>query len=465
MAASSYDCVVIGGGPGGYVAAIRAAQLKMKTAVIERDKLGGICLNWGCIPTKALLKNAEMYDHFKHGAEFGITCDNLKFDFSAIIKRSRGVADRMSTGIDFLMKKNRVTPVFGEARLTAPGKIEVTKKDGTKELIEAKHIIVATGARPRTIPNVKLDGERVITSREAMFLPEAPESLIVIGAGAIGIEFAYFYSVLGTKVTVLEAKDTILPVEDREISRVVNNSLKHRGVNIATGVMVEGVEVKGKKVDVTYSAGGKKTTVTGDRALMAIGVTGNVENLGLEALGVAVERGAIKVDKSYKTNVAGIHAIGDVIGPPWLAHVASAEGINCVEGIAGLNPHAMDYANIPGCTYCQPQVASVGQTEEQLKEAKIEYKVGRFPFNVSGKAVAAGQAEGMVKLLFGKKYGEILGAHIVGSDATEMIAELCLARALECTVEELHRTVHAHPTLSEAIMEAAAVAEGVAIHL
>ncbi len=465
MATTTYDCVVIGGGPGGYVAAIRAAQLKMKTAVLERERLGGICLNWGCIPTKALLKNAEMFDHLKHSAEWGIKADNVSFDFGAIIKRSRGVADRMSAGIDFLMKKNKVTPHFGEARITGPGKVELTKKDGTKELIEAKHIIVATGARPRTIPGVKLDGERVITSKEAMSLPTAPESLIVIGAGAIGIEFAYFYSVLGTKVTVLEAKDTILPVEDREMSRVVANSLKHRGCTIATGVMVEGVAVKGDKVEVTYNAAGKKTTVVGDRALMAIGVQGNVENIGLEAVGIAVERGHIKVDKSYKTSAPGFYAIGDVIGPPWLAHVASAEGINCIEGIAGLNPHPIDYTNIPGCTYCVPQVASVGQTEEQLKEAKVEYKVGRFPFTASGKAVAAGEAEGMVKLLFGKKYGEVLGAHIVGANATELIAELCLAKALECTIEELHRTIHAHPTLSEAVMEAAANAEGVAVHI
>ncbi|MDX2177149.1 MAG: dihydrolipoyl dehydrogenase [Candidatus Sumerlaeia bacterium] len=463
--ATAYDVVVIGGGPGGYVAAIRAAQLKMKVAVVERERLGGICLNWGCIPTKALLKNAEVFDKFKHGAEWGIKADNVSFDFNAIIKRSRGVADRMSSGIDFLMKKNRVTPHLGTATITAPGKIEVAKKDGSKEVLEAKHIIVATGARPRTIPGVALDGEKVITSKEAMSLAEHPESLIVIGAGAIGIEFTYFYSVLGTKVTVLEAKDTILPVEDKEISRVVHNSLKHRGVTLVTGAMVNEVKTTGKGVSVTYTVGSDKKTIEAPKALMAIGVQGNVENLGIEKLGVAIERAHIKVDSHYRTNVPGIYAIGDVVGPPWLAHVASAEGIHCVEAIAGLGPHEVDYSNIPGCTYCQPQVASVGKTEEQLKAEGVEYRVGRFPFTASGKAVAASEAEGMVKLLFGKKYGELIGAHIVGSEATEMIAELCLGKALEVTWEELHHTMHAHPTLSEAIMEAAANSEGLAIHI
>jgi dihydrolipoamide dehydrogenase len=465
--ASNYDVVVIGGGPGGYVAAIRAAQLKLKTAVIERDKLGGICLNWGCIPTKALLKNAEVFDKLTHGAEWGISVENPKFDFSKIIKRSRGVADRMASGIDFLMKKNQVTPIIGTAKVLKGNKVEVTKADGKKDVIDAKHIIIATGARPRSLPGVTIDGERIISSREAMSLTEFPKSLAIVGAGAIGIEFAYFYSVLGTKVTVLEYADSILPVEDREISRVVATQLKKRGVEIITGAAVKSVDKAGNGTKVTYEIGGKAQTVEADKTLMAIGVTGNVEGLGLEELGVAVERGAIKVDreKGYQTNVKGVYAIGDVSGPPWLAHVASAEGINCVDFIAGHKVRPIDYSTIPGCTYCQPQVASVGITEEKAKELKLDYKVGKFPFTASGKAVAAGEPDGLVKIIFGKKYGEILGGHIVGSEATEMIAELALAKSMEATVDDIHHCIHAHPTLSEAIMEAAAHAEGRAIHI
>ncbi len=463
--ASSYDVVVIGGGPGGYVAAIRAAQLKMKTAVIERDKLGGICLNWGCIPTKALLKNAEIYDKISHGAEWGLKVENPKIDFSQVIKRSRGVADRMSSGIDFLMKKNKITPIIGAAKLAKGNKVEVTKKDGKKESIEAKHIIVATGARAKTLPGVEIDGEKVISYKEAMVLKSLPKSLTVVGAGAIGIEFAYFYAVLGTKVTVVEYLDTILPVEDREASKVVANSLKKRGVEIVTGAAVKGVEANKSGTKTTYEKNGKKETVQAEKTLMAIGVTGNVEDIGLEDAGVKVEKGHIKVDEHYRTGAKGIYAIGDVIGAPWLAHVASAEGIHCVNAIAGLKPRPIDYSNIPGCTYCQPQVASVGFTEDQLKEKKIEYKVGKFPFSASGKAVAASEADGMVKLLFGKKYGEILGGHIVGAEATELIAEVALARSLEATLEDLHECIHAHPTLSEAVMEAAGAAENMAVHI
>ncbi|HMX61633.1 MAG TPA: dihydrolipoyl dehydrogenase [Candidatus Sumerlaeota bacterium] len=462
--ASSFDVVVIGGGPGGYVAAIRAAQLGLKTAVIERDRLGGICLNWGCIPTKALLKNAEIYDHLMHGAEWGIKADNITIDFDRVIKRSRGVADRMSSGIDFLMKKNKVTPIIGTAKLLKGNKVEVTKKDG-KDVVEAKHIIIATGARARSLPNVTIDGEKIITSKEAMFLKEIPKSLAVVGAGAIGIEFAYFYAVLGTKVTVIEYMDTILPVEDRECSAVVMKSLKKRGVNIITGAAVKSVEKTAKGTKVTYEIQGKAETVEADKTLMAVGVTGNIENIGLEDLKVETAKGAIKVDKDYKTNVPGIYAIGDVNGPPWLAHVASAEGVHCVEAIAGKKPHPIDYSNIPGCTYCQPQIASVGLTEDKCKEQKLDYKVGKFPFIASGKAVAAGEPDGMVKIIFGKKYGEILGAHIVGSEATEMIAELTLAKAMEGTMEDIHHTIHAHPTFSEAIMEAAGAADGLAIHI
>jgi dihydrolipoamide dehydrogenase len=462
--ATAYDVVVIGGGPGGYVAAIRAAQLKFKTAVIERERLGGICLNWGCIPTKALLKNAEIFDKLTHGAEWGIKAENVGFDFERIIKRSRGVADRMSSGIDFLMKKNKITPVIGTAKLLKGGKIEVTKKDG-KEVIEAKHIIIATGARARSLPGVALDGEKIITSKEAMNLKEVPKTLTVVGAGAIGIEFAYFYTVLGTKVTVIEYLDSILPVEDREVSKVVSNSLKKRGVNIITGAAVKSVEKTAAGTKVTYDLKGKMETVESDKTLMAVGVTGNIESIGLEDLGIEVVKGHIKVDKDQKTNVPGVYAIGDVIGPPWLAHVASAEGIHCLDAIAGLKPHAIDYTNIPGCTYCQPQVASVGLTEEKCKEQKLDYKVGKFPFTAIGKAVASGEPDGMVKIIFGKKYGEILGAHIVGSEATEMIAELALAKSMEATLEDLHHCVHAHPTLSEAVMEAAAAAENLAIHI
>lgn len=466
MASTSFDVIVIGGGPGGYVAAIRASQLGFKTAVVDRDRLGGICLNWGCIPTKALLKNAELYDHVKHGAEWGITCDNLKFDFKKIIQRSRGVADKMSSGIDFLMKKNKITPIYGTASLVGKGSIKVEEKDGNKEY-KAKHIIVATGARPRSLPGVEIDRKNVITSREAMSLDSAPESLAIIGAGAIGIEFAYFYAVLGTKVTVIEAMDTILPVEDKDCSSVVQKSLKARGVDIKTGMFVDGVKTSKDSVEVSFKKGkdGKVETVKADKVLMAVGVTGNIESLGLEKLGIETVKNHIKVDEHYRTNVEGIYAIGDVVGPPWLAHVASAEAVHCVEAIAGKNPHPIDYSNIPGCTYCQPQVASVGMTEAKAKEAGVEYKVGKFPFRASGKAVAAGEADGLVKIIFGKKYGEVLGAHIVGSEATEMIAELGLAKSLEATVDEIHGTIHAHPTLSEAIMEAAADAEGIAIHI
>ncbi len=470
MASGSFDVIVIGGGPGGYVAAIRASQLGLKAAVVDRDRLGGICLNWGCIPTKALLKNAELIDHINHGAEWGITVDNLEFDFKKIITRSRRVADKMSSGVDFLMKKNKITPIYGSAKLIGKNKVRVEGKDGKKDY-EARNIIIATGARPREIPGARFDGKSIISSKEAMSLDEAPKSLIVIGAGAIGIEFAYFYSVLGTKVTVLEAQDTILPVEDREISAVVQKSMKHRGVDIKTGVFVEGVKKTKNGVEVTFKKGrdGKPETLKGDKCLMAIGVQGNVENLGLEDVGIAVERNHIKVDKNYQTNIPGVYAIGDVIGPPWLAHVASAEAEHAAEVIAGGKPHPIDYSNIPGCTYCQPQVASVGLTEEKLKEdGKKEgqdYKVGRFPFRASGKAVAGGDADGMVKIIFGSRYGEILGAHIVGSEATEMIAELGLAKSLEATSEDIHHTVPAHPTLAEAMMEAAGAADGLAIHI
>ncbi len=463
--AASYDVAVIGGGPGGYVAAIRAAQLKMKTAVIEKDRLGGVCLNWGCIPTKALLKNAEVYDKLTHGAEWGIKVEGASFDFEAIIKRSRKVADRMASGVDFLMKKNKVTSHFGTARLTKDKKIEVTKKEGGKEVITAKHIIIATGAHARSLPGVEIDRESILTSKEAMFLGTHPKSLAVVGAGAIGCEFAYFYAVLGTKVTLIEYQDTILPVEDREISKVVASAFKKRGIDVITGAAVKSVEKTGEGTRVTYERKGKEETVEADKTLMAVGVAGNVAEVGIEDLGITIEKHHIKVDEHYRTNVDGIYAIGDVIGPPWLAHVASAEAVHCVEAIAGLNPRPIEYDNIPGCTYCQPGVGSVGLTEEKCKEQGLQYKVGKFPFSASGKAVAGSEPDGMVKIIFGEKYGEILGAHIVGSEATEMIAELGLAKSMEATLEDIHQTIHAHPTYSEAIMEAAGAAENLAIHI
>ncbi len=462
--AQSFDVAVIGGGPGGYVAAIRAAQLKLKTVVIERDKLGGVCLNWGCIPTKALLKNAEIFDKLKHGAEWGIKVENPQFDFGRIIKRSRDVADQMSSGIDFLMRKNKITAINGEARITKDKKIHV-KREGGEDTIEAKHIIVATGARPKSLPGVEIDKDRVISSRQAMSLNAVPKTLTVVGAGAIGSEFAYFYAVLGTKVTVIEYMDRILPIEDHESSKVVSRAFQKRGMKIITGAAVEKVEKSKNKTKVTYKKDGKEHTVESERTLMAIGVTGNVENVGIEDLGVEIVKGHIKTDDMYRTNVEGIYAIGDVIGPPWLAHVASAEGVVCIDNIAGLEPQPVDYDNVPGCTYCQPQVASVGLTEHQAKEQGLEYKVGTFPFRASGKAVASSEADGMVKIIFGKRWGEILGAHIVGSEATEMIAEICLARSMEATLEDIHHTIHAHPTLSEAIMEAAGAAEEMAIHI
>jgi dihydrolipoamide dehydrogenase len=465
MAEKSYDVLVIGGGPGGYTAAIRAAQLGMNTGIVERDRLGGICLNWGCIPSKALLKNAEILHQFRKADEWGITYDNLRFDFSKIIKRSRSVADRISKGVEFLMKKNKIDHMPGFATILGNGKVEVKGEGKPADTILARHIIVATGARARTIPGVAIDRKRIITSTEAMTLSEQPKSMIIVGAGAIGMEFAYFYNALGTKVTVLEMMPGILPVEDRELTTLMETSFRKQGMEIITGAKVESVKSGANDVTVAVSSSGGKKELKADVALMAIGVQGNVENFGLEKLGVVIEKNHIKVDKDYRTNVSGIYAIGDVIGPPWLAHVASAEGIHCIEAIAGRNPAPLDYSNIPGCTYCQPQIASVGLTEEKAKEEGYELKIGRFPFKPLGKAVAIGETEGMVKLVFDAKYGELLGAHIMGSEATEMIAELVIARKLETTGKEIFHTVHAHPTLSEAVMEAAAQAYGEAINI
>lgn len=463
-----YEIAVLGGGPGGYVAAIRAAQLGFKIALIDKDKLGGICLNWGCIPTKSLLKNAEIYDTVKnHSEDFGISFKGLEFDFNKIIKRSRDISDRITKNVEMLVKKNKADRIHGYGKLVSKNKIEVFDKDRKKtETITADKIIISTGARPRTVPSIPVDNKMIITSTEAMNLPEQPKELIVVGAGAIGIEFAYFYSVLGTKVTVIEMLDRILPIEDREVSETLSKSFKKRGIEILTGAAVEKAEVKGNKVKVVVNVKGEKKEISADKVLNAIGVTGNVEGFGLELLGVELYKNHIKVNKdTYETNVKGIYAIGDVIGPPWLAHVASAEGIHCIEQIKGLKHPPINYENIPGCTYCQPQVASVGFTEEKAKEAGYEIKVGKFPFMASGKAFAVGEREGFVKLIFDARYGEILGAHIIGSEATELIAELGLAKALEATGHSIIKTVHAHPTLSESIMEAAANAYGEAIHI
>lgn len=463
-----YDIAILGGGPGGYVAAIRSSQLGYKTVVIDKDNLGGICLNWGCIPTKSLLKNAEIFDTIKNkGKEFGITATGLTFDFNTIIKRSRNISEKISSNVEMLIKKNKVKRIRGFGKLTSKTQISIFDKENNEiEKIEADKIIISTGARTKVFDTIPIDRKMIITSTEAMILDKQPNELIIIGGGAIGIEFAYFYSVLGTKVTIIEMMDHILPVEDSEVSDTLRRSFKKRGINIYTGTKVDRAEVKGKKVNVIVNRNGKQETLSADKVLCAIGVKENVEGFGLEELGIELFKNRIKVDIStYETNVKGIYAIGDVIGPPWLAHVASAEGIHCVEKMKGLNPPDIEYENIPGCTYCQPQVASVGLTEKAAKEKGYEVKVGKFPFLANGKAFAVGEREGFVKFVFDAKYGELLGAHIIGSEATELIAEAALAKSLEATGESIIKTVHAHPTLSEALMEAAAQAYGEAIHI
>lgn len=464
MAEKSFDVAIIGGGPGGYVAAIRAAQLGLKTVVVERDQLGGICLNWGCIPTKALLKNAEIYHGLRHAGEWGFSFENLKVDFTKVMKRSRDVANKLSKGVEYLFRKNKVEYISGSGKLAGSGVVEVAKDGKPLDRISAKHVIIATGARPRSIPGVAIDGKRVISYFEAMVLPAIPRSMVIIGAGAIGVEFAYFYNAFGTKITLIEMMPSILPVEDRELTNILASNFRKSGIEIYTEAKVESVLTSNEVIVSVSTKEGKRET-KGDFALMAVGVQGNVENLGLEGLGVRVEKGYVKVDEYYRTNVRGVYAIGDVIGPPWLAHVASAEGITCVEAIAGTNPPKIDYDNIPGCTYCQPQVASIGLTEEKVKEKGIQVRIGRFPFRASGKALGIGETEGLVKLIFDAKYGALVGAHILGSEATEMIAELGVAKTLETTAEQIIKTIHAHPTLSEAVMEAAADAYGQAINI
>lgn len=459
------DLIVIGGGPGGYVAAIRAAQLGMQVALVERDTLGGICLNWGCIPTKALLRNAELYQLMQRGSEFGLLCDNLRFDFEKIIARSRRVASRLTKGVEFLMRKNKIQVFNGLGRLAGAGVVAVAGAEGSPETtLRAPHVILATGARPRPLPNLPFDRTRVLSSTEAMTLSAVPESLVIIGAGAIGVEFAYFYNAFGSNVTLIEMLPRILPLEDSEISELLHKSLAKQGIDILVDSRVEGAQVTADSVQVQVQTPGDARTVNGAKVLVAIGVQGNIEHLGLETAGVHTDKGFIPVDTHGRTNVPGIYAIGDVNGQPCLAHVASAEGIATVEAIAGLDTPGVNVQNIPACTYCQPQVASVGLTEAAAREAGHTIRVGRFPFMASGKAVAIGERDGMVKVIFDAESDELLGAHIVGAEATDLIAEVGIARTLETTHYEILKTVHAHPTLSEAIMEAVGDAYDEAIH-
>ncbi|HLP50483.1 MAG TPA: dihydrolipoyl dehydrogenase [Chitinophagales bacterium] len=462
----SYDLIVVGSGPGGYVAAIRASQLGLKTAIVEKESLGGVCLNWGCIPTKALLKSAQVFEYISHAADYGITVGAPKADFAGVVKRSRGVAEGMSKGVQFLMKKNKIDVITGTGKLKKGGKVEVTDAAGKKTEHAAKHIILATGARSKELPNVKQDGKKIIGYREAMNLPQQPESMVVMGSGAIGIEFAYFYAALGTKVTVVEFLDSILPREDKDVSKEMEKIFKKKGIAILTGTSVESVNTTGKKCVVSTKAkDGKTDKIECDVVLSAVGISTNLEGIGLEDAGVKTDKGLVVVDEFYRTNVAGVYAIGDIVKGPALAHVASAEGITCVEKIAGKNPEPIDYGNIPSCTYSNPEVASVGLTEEEAKQKGIAVKVGKFPFSASGKASASGAKEGFVKVIFDAKYGEWLGCHMVGANVTEMIAEVVVARKLETTGHEIIKSIHPHPTMSEAIMEAAAAAYGEVIHL
>jgi dihydrolipoamide dehydrogenase len=460
-----FDLIVIGSGPGGYVAAIRAAQLGLKTAIVERESLGGICLNWGCIPTKALLKSAQVFEYINHAADYGLKVSGGEVDFDSVIKRSRSVADGMSKGVAFLMKKNKIEVLMGTGKLKSKGTVTVTGADGAAKDYTAKHIIIATGGRSRELPNIKQDGVKVVGYRQAMVLPKQPQSMIVVGSGAIGIEFAYFYNALGTKVTVVEFMDNIVPLEDEEVSKTLLRSLKKQGLNIMTGSTVESVDSNGELCKVKVKTPTGMVDMEAEIVLSAVGISTNLEGIGLEENGVKTDKGKVLVDDFYKTNVDGVYAIGDIVKGQALAHVASAEGIICVEKIAGLNPEPLNYNNIPGCTYCSPEIASVGYTEKAAKEAGYEIKVGKFPYSASRKAAAAGAKDGFVKVIFDAKYGEFLGAHMIGYNVTEMIAEVVTARKLETTGHEIIKSVHPHPTMSEAVMEAAAEAYGECIHL
>ena len=467
MADTSFDILIIGSGPGGYVAAIRAAQLGFNTAIVEKNYLGGICLNWGCIPTKALLRSAEIFHYMQHAKEYGLTADNLGYDPSAIVKRSRAVSKRLNEGVGFLMKKNKVSVIWGEAAIDAPGKVTVkaSKSDAPKGALgagqyQAKHIIIATGARPRVLPGLESDKKLVWTYFEAMVPPSIPKSLLVVGSGAIGIEFASFFRNFGADVTVVEVLPQILPVEDHEIQAFARKSFEKQGIKIQTNAKVTKLDRQANHVTATIEEGGKSQTITVERMISAVGVTGNIENLGLEKLRVKTERGIIKVDEYNKTNVPGIYAIGDVAGPPMLAHKAEHEGVFCIEAIKGLNPHPMNKLMIPGCTYCSPQIASVGLTEQAAKEKKLDIRVGRFPFIGNGKAIALGEDQGLVKVIFDKKTGQLLGAHMIGAEVTELIQGYVVAMNLETTEEELMQTVFPHPTLSEMMKEAVLDAYG-----
>ena len=469
MSQSEFDVAVIGGGPGGYVAAIRAAQLGFKTAVIEREHLGGICLNWGCIPTKALLRTSEVYSLIKHADEFGLSVGDVSFDIGKIVSRSRKIAARLSGGVSYLMKKHKVTVFDGTAKLTAPGQIAVTPNEAAKpsDTIAADHIIIATGARARSLPGLAPDGKNIWTYKEAMVPEVMPKSVLVVGSGAIGIEFASFYRTLGAEVTVVEIMDRILPVEDAEISAFASKAFEKQGMVLATGTSVDGLQSTADGVRATLKdPSGNSQEVSAERAILAVGITGNVEDIGLEEVGVAADRGHIVVDEWSRTNVAGIYAIGDVAGPPWLAHKAMHEGVICVENIAGVDGiHPLDTSNIPGCTYCTPQVASVGLTETAAKEQGFEVKVGRFPFQGNGKAIALGEPEGLIKTIFDAKTGEMLGAHMIGAEVTELIQGFGIARTLETTEAELMHTVFPHPTLSEMMHESVLDAYGQVMHI
>ncbi|MCB0501175.1 MAG: dihydrolipoyl dehydrogenase [Bacteroidetes bacterium] len=461
----SYDLIVLGSGPGGYVAAIRGAQLGMKVAIIEKESLGGICLNWGCIPTKALLKSAQVFNYINHAEDYGITVEKAKVDFGKVIERSRGVANGMSKGVQFLLKKNKIDVIMGYGKLKPGKKVEVTDEQGDIKEVKAKNIIIATGARARSLPNLPIDDQYIIEYRKAMSLEKLPKEMVVVGAGAIGIEFAFFYNSMGCKVTVVEFMDRIVPNEDADVSKELTKVLMKQGIEIMTSSSVQKAKAGADGVRLVIDKKGETIKLETEMVLSAVGISPNTENIGLEQLGIEMDKERIKVGDYYQTNVEGIYAIGDIVHGPALAHVASAEGIICVEKIAGQHTEPLDYNNIPGCTYCQPEIASVGYTEEKAIAAGYELKIGKFPFTASGKASGVGAKEGFVKVIFDAKYGEFLGAHMIGYNVTEMIAEVVVARKLETTGHEIIKSVHPHPTMSEAIMEAAAAAYGEVIHL